>query len=170
MPDTSQRLDVSQFLTFRACGEVFALPILRVREIIQHRPITRVPGAVAWATGVINLRGKVIPVVDLAVRFGMPATAVGRRTCVVIVEAGVGGAELVVGVMVDSVCEVVEFGRGEIEPPPAFGTSLPADYLSGLGRLEQGFVLVLDADRVFDWAAFGANESPADESAEAHAE
>jgi purine-binding chemotaxis protein CheW len=170
MPDTTQRLDVAQYLTFRACGEVFALPILRVREIIEHRPITRVPGAVAWAAGVINLRGKVIPVVDLAVRFGLPPTAIGRRTCVVIVEAGVGGAELVVGVMVESVCEVVELGHGEIELPPAFGTSLPAEYLSGLGRLEQGFVLVLDADRVFDAEAFGASQAPAGEPAEARAE
>jgi purine-binding chemotaxis protein CheW len=170
MPDTTQRLDVSQYLTFRACGEVFALPILRVREIIEHRPITRVPGAVSWAAGVINLRGKVIPVVDLALRLGLPPTAIGRRTCVVIVEAGVGGAELVVGVMVDSVCEVIEFRHGEIEPPPAFGTSLPAEYLSGLGRLEQGFVLVLDADRVFDTGGLGATESSQAEPAEARTE
>ena len=152
MQDSLQRLDASQYLTFRACGEAFALSILRVREIIEHRPITRVPGAVGWVVGVINLRGKVIPVVDLALRFGLAPTAIGRRTCVVIVEAGVGGAELVVGVMADSVCEVVELGPGAIEPAPAFGTPLPADYLHGLGKLGHGFVLVLDADRAFDLA------------------
>jgi purine-binding chemotaxis protein CheW len=146
----AQPLDTAQYLTFRACGEDFALPILRVREIIEHRPITRVPGTVGWVVGVINLRGKVIPVVDLALRFGLTPTTVGRRTCVVIVEAVVGGAELVVGVMADSVCEVVELARDAIEPPPAFGTPLPAEYLRGIGKLAQGFVLVLDADRAFD--------------------
>jgi purine-binding chemotaxis protein CheW len=170
MPNTTQRLDASQYLTFRACGEEFALPILRVREIIEHRPITRVPGAVAWATGVINLRGKVIPVVDLALRFGLAPTTIGRRTCVVIVEAAVGGAELVVGVMADSVCQVVELARDEIEPPPAFGTPLPPEYLSGLGKLPHGFVLVLDADRAFDVAGSEAGEAPIGGSDEARAE
>jgi purine-binding chemotaxis protein CheW len=168
MPDTTQRLDASQYLTFRACGEDFALPILRVREIIEHRPITRVPGAVGWVVGVINLRGRVIPVVDLALRFGLPPTSLGRRTCVVIVEAAVGGAELVVGVMADGVCEVVELSRSEIEPPPAFGTPLPAEYLRGLGKLTQGFVLVLDADRAFD-VVEAAGDAPAGGSAESSA-
>jgi purine-binding chemotaxis protein CheW len=149
MPDNPQRLDASQYLTFRACGEDFALPILRVREILEHRPITRVPGSVEWVAGVINLRGKVIPVVDLALRIGLAPTAVSRRTCVVIVEASQAGAEIVVGVMADSVCEVVELERGAIEPAPAFGTPLPAEYLFGIGKLAEGFVLVLDPDRAF---------------------
>jgi purine-binding chemotaxis protein CheW len=160
MPDTSQRLDTSQYLSFRACGEDFALPVLRVREIIEHRPITKVPGSVGWVTGVINLRGKVIPVVDLALRFGLPPTRVGRRTCVVIVEATVAGAELVVGVMADAVCEVVELSRSAIDSAPAFGTPLPADHLLGIGRLAQGFVFVLDADRAFDLVE-AAGEAPA---------
>jgi purine-binding chemotaxis protein CheW len=105
--------------------------------------------------------------VDLALRFGLAPTSVGRRTCVVIVEAVVGGAELVVGVMADSVCEVVELGRDSIEAPPAFGTPLPAVYLRGLGKLAHGFVLVLDADRAFDVveAAEAAAAGPADPDA-----
>jgi len=168
MPDTTQNLDTSQYLSFRACGEDFALPVLRVREIIEHRPITRVPGSVGWVTGVINLRGKVIPVVDLALRFGLPASVAGRRTCVVIVEATVAGAELVVGVMADAVCEVVELPRAAIEPAPVFGTPLPADHLLGIGRLAQSFLFVLDADRAFDLLD-AAEEAPAPGLAESGA-
>jgi purine-binding chemotaxis protein CheW len=158
MSENTQRQDASQYLTFRACQQDFALPILRVREIIEHRPPSRVPGALPWVAGVINLRGKVIPVVDLALRFGLAPSVVGRRACIVIVEAAVGGAELVVGLIAESVCEVVELERSAIEPAPVFGTPLPAEYLRGLGKLGQGFVLVLDVDRAFDVAPI---ENPA---------
>ena len=142
-----------QYLTFVVSGDPYAIAILRVREIIEHRPITRVPSMPAHVPGVINLRGSVVPVVDLAARFGLASTPVGKRTCIVIVEAQVDGAALVIGVIADSVREVVAMAPGSIEPPPAFGARAPIELLEGLGRIGDEFVLVLDVDRALAVAA-----------------
>jgi purine-binding chemotaxis protein CheW len=142
-----------QYLTFVVSGDPYAIAILRVREIIEHRPITRVPSMPAHVPGVINLRGSVVPVVDLAARFGLASTPVGKRTCIVVVEAQVDGAPLVIGVIADSVREVVAMAPGAIEPPPAFGARAPIELLEGLGRVGDEFVLVLDVDRALAVAA-----------------
>ncbi|HEY8152505.1 MAG TPA: chemotaxis protein CheW [Myxococcota bacterium] len=146
----------SQYLSFRACGEVFAIAVLRVREIIEYRPVTRVPGTVGWIRGVINLRGKVIPIVDLALRFGLAESEVGKRTCIVIVDAVTDASDLVVGVIADSVSEVIELEPAAISQPPTFGTPISAEVLCGLGRLGSGFALVLDVDRVFACGELGS--------------
>jgi purine-binding chemotaxis protein CheW len=150
MQARTQSRPLSQFLTFRVAGETYAIDILRVREIIEYRPVTRVPLAPACVRGVINLRGSVVPVVDLALRFGLPETVVNRRTCIVIVEAGNEDAAWVLGVTADSVCQVIDLEPGAIARPPAFGTPLPAEYLRGLGRAGERFVLILDVDRALD--------------------
>ena len=151
----------SQYLTFRVAGETYAIDILRVREIIEHRPVTRVPLAHPCVRGVINLRGSVVPVVDLALRFGMPETVVNRRTCLVIVETQIEDAGLVLGVTADSVCEVIELEPEAIAKPPPFGTPLPAEFLKGLGRSAERFVLILNVDRALDLDALRVGEEPA---------
>lgn len=148
----SSSLEATQFLTFFLAEESYAVSILKVREILEYATITRVPNMPASIRGVINLRGAVVPVVDLAVRFGLPESRVTKRTCVIIVEVDHGGERLVTGLMADAVSQVVDLPQGEIEPPPAFGTRLRADFLQGLGKMGKKFVLILDLDRALSAA------------------
>ncbi|MET0400871.1 MAG: chemotaxis protein CheW [Cystobacter sp.] len=138
----------AQYLAFSLAEETYAIELLRIREIIEHVPITRVPGMPESVLGVINLRGRVVPVVDLAVKMGLGARPLTRWTCFVIVDAHLEGEHTTLGLLADSVSEVLDLGADDIEPPPAFGTRAPADYLRGLGRQEQRFVLLLDMDRL----------------------
>lgn len=137
-----------QYLGFSLAGENYAIELLRIREIIEQIPITRVPGMPALVLGVINLRGRVVPVVDLAMKMGMGPRPITRWTCFVIVEVSLEGERTTLGLLADSVSEVLDLGPEDIEPPPAFGTRTPVDYLRGLGRQEQRFILLLDLDRL----------------------
>lgn len=139
-----------QYLTFSAGGEELAVELLRIREILQPGAITRVPMAPAWARGVMNLRGSVLPVIDLSSKLGLGESALDRRTCIMVVEVdlGEGEEELVLGVLVDAVRQVVELSAAEIEEPPAFGVPIHLDYLGGMGRVGEALVLLLDVDRV----------------------
>ena len=142
------RLDLSQYLTFFLGEEEYALGILRVKEIIQYDVVTRVPRTPDWIRGVINLRGRVVPVVDLAVKFNRPATTVGKSTCVVLVEVDVDDEHRVVGLVADAVSQVIDLRPDDIEPPPAFGTRLQVEYLLGMAKLGKKFALILDIDKV----------------------
>ncbi len=137
-----------QYLTFLLGGEEYGAAILQVKEIIEYDTLTSVPTTPPWIRGVINLRGSVVPVIDLAVKFGLPETAITSRTCIVIVEAVLDGDAADMGVMVDSVSQVIELSGEGIEPAPAFGTRIHVEYLLGMGRLGEKFVLLLDVDRV----------------------
>ena len=137
-----------QYLTFSLGGEVFALGILNVKEIIEFGNITEIPMMPAFIRGVINLRGAVVPVIDLSARFGGPASTVSRRTCIVIVELGEGEERQDLGVIVDAVNEVLEIPRSEIEPPPTFGAKIRADFIQGMGKVDGRFVIILNVDRV----------------------
>lgn len=148
MHTTGDLTDLSQYLTFLIAGEEYAVGILRVKEIIEHEPMTRLPGAPPSIRGVINLRGAVVPVVDLALKFGLPALEITRRTCYVIVEIESGGEQSVIGIMADAVSSVVDLSPSEIEPPPSFGTRARAEHLLGLGKLGSRFALILDLDRM----------------------
>ena len=138
----------TQYLGFSLAGETYAIELLRIREIIEHVPITRVPGMPSSVLGVINLRGRVVPVVDLAVKMGLGPRPITRWTCFVIVEAVMDGERTSLGLLADSVSEVLDLAPDDVEPPPAFGTRAPADYLRGMGRQEQRFILLLDLDRM----------------------
>jgi purine-binding chemotaxis protein CheW len=152
----------TQYLSFQLAGEEFAFGILRVKEILEYDTITRVPNAPMAVRGVINLRGSVVPVVDLALLFGLPATAVTKRTCVVIVEARVDGQDLVMGVLADAVSQVMELADDAIEPPPGFGSRVRVEYLVGMGRLDgRKFVLILDIDRLLGDVALPTAPAPA---------
>lgn len=140
--------DLVQYLTFTVGDEEYGISVLGVREILEYDTVTRVPRTPDYIRGVINLRGRVVPVIDLAVRFGMAARPVTKRTCVVIAEVEVEGRPEVMGLVVDAVSQVIELGPGEIETPPSFGTAVDIAYLKGMGRTGKRFVLLLDIDRV----------------------
>jgi purine-binding chemotaxis protein CheW len=137
-----------QHLTFFIGREEYAVGILRVREIIEYTDVTRVPGVPAHIRGVINLRGSVVPVVDLGAKFGADHAVATRTSCIVIVETQLDGQMLVAGVLADSVSQVIDVSSEEIEPPPPFGTGVRVDFLTGMGKLDGRLVLVLDIDRV----------------------
>jgi purine-binding chemotaxis protein CheW len=138
----------SQYLTFSLGGEMFAVGILNVKEIIEYGHLTGIPMMPEFIRGVINLRGSVVPVVDLSARFGGRTTEVCRRTCIVIVEVADGEARHDVGIMVDAVSEVLDIPGGEIEPPPSFGAKIRADFISGMGKVDGRFVILLNIDKV----------------------
>jgi purine-binding chemotaxis protein CheW len=152
-PRAAQQAEPAQYLTFMLSGETFAIGILAIKEIIEYHALTAVPMMPECVRGVINLRGAVVPVMDLQARFGRPSAPVTKRTCIVIVEvqsAGEGGPESqVIGVLVDVVNEVIEIGPEDIEPPPAFGARIRTDFMQGMGRVKGRFVILLDVNQVF---------------------
>ena len=157
--DTDEAM--TQYLSFQVAGESYAVGVLQAREIIEYPTVTRVPHAPPAVRGVINLRGSVVPVVDLAVKFGLPPSPVDRRTCVVIVECQLEGEPMVIGVIADAVNQVLDLAPEDIEPPPSFGTRVRTEFLRGMGKLERGFVLLLQMDLLLSWQeANVGRESP----------
>lgn len=140
--------ETHQYLTFTLGGEMFAVGILNVKEIIEFGTLTEIPMMPSFIRGVINLRGAVVPVVDLACRFGRRSTELTRRTCIVIVEIEAEGERQDIGVIVDAVSEVLEIQDGQIEPPPAFGARIRTDFIHGMGKLEGKFVIILNVNKV----------------------
>ena len=138
----------AQYLTFTLGGEMFAVGILNVQEIIEYGSLTEIPMMPAFIRGVINLRGSVVPVIDLAARFGGEPSAVGRRTCIVIVEVSDEEMRHDIGIMVDAVSEVLDIPGSEIEPPPSFGAKIRADFIFGMGKVSGKFVIILNIDKV----------------------
>lgn len=140
---TAGTAETRQFLTFAAGGETLALGILHVREIIEYGRVTPVPMLPAFVRGVINLRGSVVPVIDLAARLGRAPGTIGRRSCIVIVELPeADGERRELGLLVDAVSAVIDIP--EIEPPPSFGARLRPDFILGMGKLDERFVVILD--------------------------
>jgi purine-binding chemotaxis protein CheW len=137
-----------QYLTFMTAGEEYAISIVKVSEIVEYESVTTVPNTPAWIRGVTNLRGRVVPVVDLAVKFGMPASGISKFSCIIITEAIFQGEQLTMGVLADSVSQVMELSADEIEATPPFGTRVKTEYLLGMGALGKKFCLILDIDKV----------------------
>ena len=138
-----------QLLTFVLAGDEYAVDILRVREIIRYTTPTRVPGMPASVRGLINLRGRVVPVIDLAVRFGLSETVITERTSIVMVETTSPDGEVVIGIVTDTVTAVFELTPDQVQPPPSFGTSVAAEFLDGMAETgDQKFAMVLNIDRV----------------------
>jgi purine-binding chemotaxis protein CheW len=138
----------NQFLAFSLGGETFAMDIRSIREVIQFGGITEVPLMPPFIRGVINLRGAVVPVIDLCVRFRRPPSQAAHRTCIVILELEQGGETAELGVMVDNVSEVLSIGASEIEPAPAFGSDLRSDFIAGVAKVNEHFVIILDVNKV----------------------
>ena len=137
-----------QYLAFTLGGETFAMDIRSIREVIQFGGITEVPLMPPFIRGVINLRGSVVPVIDLSVRFNRPGTAVAHRTCIVILELSQGEGTAELGVMVDNVSEVLSIGESEIEPAPAFGSEIRSEFIAGVAKVGDRFVILLDVNHV----------------------
>ncbi|WP_145004219.1 chemotaxis protein CheW [Pseudomonas oryzihabitans] len=137
-----------QFLTFQLGGDRYGVNTGCVREIIEYGAVTAVPLMPPAVRGVINLRGAAVPVMDLGVRFRNQATRTARRSCIVVLELPVEGSAQVFGILVDAVCEVLEIAADGIEPAPRFGTSIRTDFISGMAKQHEGFVILLDLERV----------------------
>ena len=136
-----------QYLTFMLGSEIFAIGILNIKEIIEYGQLTEVPRMPDFIRGVINLRGAVVPVIDLSSRFAKQLSTISRRTCIVIIEVLYEEEQHIVGVMVDAVNEVLEIPPEEVEPPK-IGTSVRTDFIRGMGKVDGKFVIILDVDHV----------------------
>jgi purine-binding chemotaxis protein CheW len=149
----------SQYLSFFIDGEEYAIGILQVKEIIRYETVTKVPTTPRWIRGVLNLRGLVVPVVDLAAKFGIRETPVTPQTCVVIVETDIDGERTLMGVVADAVSQVLDFRPEDIGEPPPFGTRIRVDYIVGMGKVGKKFVHILDIDGVLSAAELAAATS-----------
>jgi len=156
--------ETTQYLTFKLEEEVFALDIAKVREVLDFTTVTKVPRTPEYMRGVINLRGNVVPVVDMRLKFGMPITEKTVNTCVIITEVSVEGETTVLGAMADSVQEVLDLEPEQIEPPPRIGTKLNTEFIKGMGKRAGQFVMILDIDEIFTAAELAAVQGLSDDS------
>ncbi|MBF0342814.1 MAG: chemotaxis protein CheW [Nitrospirae bacterium] len=141
--------DTTQYLTFKLAEEVFALDIVKVREVLEFSSVTKIPRTPVFMRGVINLRGSVVPVVDLRLKFGMSQTEKNINTCVIIVEISLGSEKTILGALADSVQEVIELEPERIEPPPNIGMHMNTEFIKGMGKRDDVFIIILDIDRIF---------------------
>jgi len=148
----AEEFEATQYLTFTLAKEVFAVDVARVREILEITNITKVPQVPDFMRGVINLRGCVVPVIDLRLKFGMEETAQTVNTCIIVVEVMMDGENIVLGALADSVQEVIEMEPSQIEAAPHIGTHLKTEFLKGMGKHDNRFVMILDIDKVFSGA------------------
>ncbi|MEI6802937.1 MAG: chemotaxis protein CheW [Burkholderiales bacterium] len=153
---SAQALNTRQYLTFMLAGETFGIGILCIKEIIEYTGLTEVPMMPPSIRGVINLRGAVVPVLDLSVRFGKKSSDVTKKTCVVIVEIRNEDQRHVMGVVVDAVNAVLKIAESEIEPPPSFGAKIRADFIEGMGKVNGKFVILLNVNQVLSTEELGA--------------
>jgi purine-binding chemotaxis protein CheW len=138
-----------QYLTYKLDEEIFALDVAKVREILEYNSVTKVPRTPDFMRGVINLRGSVVPVIDLRLKFGMTATEQTVNTCIIVVEVQMEDEVIVLGALADSVQEVVEMEPEQIEAAPHIGTRLNTDFIKGMGKRDEHFIMILDIDKVF---------------------
>ena len=157
----SEEGQARQLLSFQVDGEDCAVDLAQVREIVRYESATRVPRVSECVRGVVNLRGNVVPVVDLAVALGRVATPVTAQTCLLVVETPIGGERTVVGLMVGSVSQVLELEQADVEPPPSFGTKVPADVLLGVARVAERFVFLVDLERLLGSQSLLASDAAA---------
>ena len=141
--------ETTQYLTFKLGDEVFALDISKVREVLDFTTVTKVPRTPEFMRGVINLRGSVVPVVDLRLKFGMTRTENSVNTCIIITEVTVDNDTTVLGALADSVQEVLDLEPGSIAPAPKIGTKLKTEFIKGMGKRDDRFIIILDIDKVF---------------------
>jgi purine-binding chemotaxis protein CheW len=158
---------IMQCLTYKLGDEVFALDIGKVREVLDFTTVTKVPRTPDFMRGVINLRGSVVPVVDLKLKFGMPMTEKSVNTCVIIAEVSVDGETNILGALADSVQEVVDLENDHIAPPPRIGTKLNTEFIRGMGKHNDKFIIILDIDKVFSAADIALTQAMQGEAAAA---
>lgn len=141
-------IEESQYLTFISGGEVFGIVIVRIKEIKEYSSVTTIPMMPDYVKGVINLRGNVVPIIDLPVRFGREKSIITKRSCVIIVEVEHEEESIDIGILVDAVNEVIEIPALSIEKVPSFGSKLRTEFVQGIGKLENQFVILLNVNQV----------------------
>jgi len=158
-------IDGGQFLTFRLEQEMYGVPIHTVLEVLDYLPVTKLPGSNNILKGVLNLRGAVVPIADIRIKFGMAATVLNKNTCIIVVDVHAANKEgrATVGVLADQVMEVAEIASSDIQQPPDMGTGIPAHYLRGIGKLGDNFFMMLDVDAIIrdDMHMFTSTRTPA---------
>lgn len=163
--NSSEPMETTQYLTFRLGEELFALDISKVREVLDLTAITRVPRTPEYMLGVLNLRGSVVPVIDLRLKFGMTKSEKTVNTCIIITEVMVDEETLVIGALVDSVQEVIDLEPGDLEPPPKIGARLNTDFIKGMGKQNDKFIIILYIDKVFSSSELAMVQHVGEESA-----
>ena len=143
------RASSSQYLTFMLAGEQYGVEVYDVKEVLEYTTVTRVPRTQEFMRGVINLRGSVVPVIDLRLKFGMGETEKTIDTSIIVMEVEIGGDKVTVGTLADSVQEVISLGDDQIEPAPQIGTRIDTQFIRGIGKQDERFIIVLDIDRIF---------------------
>lgn len=143
-------IDGGKFLTFVLGEEIYGLPIKKAKEIIGMMEVAHIPKTQGYIKGVINLRGKIIPIIDLRLRFGMAEKAYTERTCVIVIEVNAHESQRLVGIAVDTVSEVVNIQKREIEPTPEYDAQIEGNFLIGLGKIKEKVILILDIDKVLN--------------------
>ena len=151
--------ETRQYLTFKLDDEIFAIDVAKVREVLDLTTITKIPRTPEFMSGVINLRGSVVPVVDLRLCFEMSKTQKSVNTCIIVVEVLLDGEPTVIGALADSVEEVIDLEPEQIQPAPRIGTQVRADFIRGMGKREAQFLMILDIDKVFSAEELGAIET-----------
>jgi len=154
--------ETTQYLTFKLADEVFAVDVAKVREILDYTPATKVPGTPDFMRGVINVRGNVVPVVDMRLKFGLTATEKTVDTCIVVTEIVVEEDKTILGALVDSVQEVFEIEANQIEPPPRIGTRWRTEFIRGIGKRNNELIIILDTDKVFSTNELGMIQDAGD--------
>ena len=141
--------NVQPYLTFKLGAEVFALEVSKVREVLDFTTITKIPRTPEFLRGVINLRGSVVPVVDLRLGFGLDSVDPTVNTCIIVVEVVMAQETIIVGALADAVEEVIDIDASDIQPPPRLGSAIQTDFIQGMGKRENGFLMILNIDRIF---------------------
>jgi purine-binding chemotaxis protein CheW len=149
MMTVAEMMETTQFLTFSLADDIFAIDVIKAKEVLDFSEVTRVPQTPDYMLGVINLRGSVVPVIDMRRKFKMNAADRTRNSCIVVVEVDVDGEAVTVGALADSVREVIDLKPSQIEPAPRIGTRLNTEFIKGMGNLDDRFVIILDIDKVF---------------------
>ena len=165
--------NANQYLTFTLDNEQYAIGVAKVREVLEHTKITKLPRTAEFMKGIINLRGAGVPVIDLRLKFGLPETPITKDTSIIVMEVDSLDGTVVVGAIAEAVHEVVEIDDKAVEPAPRFGTRLAAEYIKGVGKRDDLFIIILDIDRIFNAEEISAiaaekeTSSPAVEPAQA---
>ena len=158
------RASLNQYLTFTLAGEQYAVEVGKVKEVLEYTSVTKVPRTMEFMRGVINLRGSVVPVIDLRLKFDLGETEKTIDTSIIVMEVEIGGETVVLGTLADSVQEVIGMDDSQIEPAPSIGTSIKTDFIHGIGKQDEDFIMILDIDRVFsedELAAVSEHAEPA---------
>jgi len=148
--EETNTISSQQYVTFSLGEELFGVEVTRTREILSLTPVTKVPQTPDYLLGVINLRGQVVPVVDMRLKLGLPAGDETEDTCIIVVDVQVDGEAITVGALADAVREVLDIRSDQIEPPPRLGSRLNTEFINGMGKIDEQFMILLNIDRIFN--------------------